>query len=895
LYLETQNSTFAPASKGGQIDLTEENKELEGQEPSQNPAETQDVSAEVTQPITSEKEEAITSSSEDLTETNSETEETEVVEEQPKEEAVAEAEVVEEPAEEEAISETDETEVVEEQPEAEPVKETEETEVVEETKVVEASDSPEEKVEESVAEDDKSKSSDDEEDDEPEMAQPDIKNTPDPVHDEQSFDWGMDKEGFSQYDDDGRIELEELYTGTFSSIEEHSIVKGRVVSMNKKDVVIDVGFKSDGLVSRTEFKDRPEMEVGDEVEVYVVETEDSLGQLVLSRKKAQAETSWDNIIKAHEQGLIVTGLIKSRTKGGLVVDLMGMDAFLPGSQIDVKPIRDYDQYVGQKMEFKVVKINEAFKNVVISHKALIEDDIEAQKGEILSRLEKGQVLEGIVKNMTSFGVFIDLGGLDGLLHITDVSWGRINHPEEVLKLDEKINVVVLDFDDDKKRISLGLKQLTPHPWENLSDKLEVGAKVKGKVVTVADYGAFVEIAAGIEGLIHVSEMSWSQHLRNPQDFMNVGDEIQAVILTLEKEEHKMSLGIKQLTPDPWKDIAAKYPVESKHKGIVRNLTNYGLFVELEEGVDGLVHVSDLSWSKKIKHPAEFTKKGEELEVLVLEIDQENRRLSLGHKQLDENPWETFESIFTEGSEHEGTILEVGEKGSTVGLPYGVEGFAPTKHLKREDKTTVKSEDVLAFRIIEFNKDQKRIIVSHTDIWKEQERARMDSEKSAETKSADKASKIVEDMNRGNDVSTLGELDGLAALKVKMEAANRKTAEAKLSKKEEVKDEEVKVETKAPKTKAETKAKAEPAVKAEPKVAPKTKATPKAKSADADDLKKLNGVGPALEKKLIEAGYTTYKQIGALKAKGIAELEAAIGKADMVSKSGWMEQIKELSS
>ncbi|MCB0734554.1 MAG: 30S ribosomal protein S1 [Bacteroidetes bacterium] len=710
-------------------------------------------------------------------------------------------------------------------------------------------------------------SEDDDEDDEV-VERKDYRNVPDPVHDESAFDWSMDKEGFSQYDDAGRTELESLYKGTFSSIEENSIIKGTVVSMNKKDVVIDVGFKSDGMVSRTEFKDMPELKAGDEVEVYVVETEDELGQLVLSRKKAQAETAWDKILLAHEKGEILTGLIKSRTKGGLVVDLLGLDAFLPGSQIDVKPIRDYDQYVGQKMEFKVVKINEAFKNVVISHKALIEDDIEAQKGEILSKLEKGQVLEGVVKNMTSFGVFIDLGGLDGLLHITDVSWGRINHPEEVLQLDQKINVVVLDFDDDKKRISLGLKQLTSHPWENLPEDLQVGAHVKGKVVTVADYGAFVEIENGIEGLIHVSEMSWSQHLRNPQDFMKVGDEVEAVILTLEKEEHKMSLGIKQLTPDPWENIAAKYPVDSKHKGIVRNLTNYGLFVELEEGVDGLVHVSDLSWSKKIKHPAEFTKKGEELEVVVLEIDQENRRLSLGHKQLDENPWDTFESIFTEGSEHEGTIIEINDKGATVTLPYGVEGFAPTKHLKKEDKSTPKVDEALTFRIIEFNKDQKRIIVSHTDIWKEQERARVDSEKTAKAKSAKKASKMVDQLNRGNEVSTLGELDQLAALKAKMEAASRKSAEEKLAKKEA----EAKATKEAPAAKEETPA-----------------------TDGSDDLKKLNGVGPALEKKLIEAGFTTYAQIGALDADGIAALEEAIGKADIVSKNGWMEQLKELQA
>ncbi len=681
-----------------------------------------------------------------------------------------------------------------------------------------------------------------------------------PVHDESAFDWSMDKEGFSQYDDSNRSELEQLYSKTFNPIEEGTIVKGKVVSMNKKYVVVDIGFKSDGLVTRTEFKNNPDLAQGDEVEVYVEQTEDSLGQLVLSRKKALAETAWNMVTSARETGEIVTGYIKSRTKGGLVVDVSGLDAFLPGSQIDVKPIRDYDQYVGQTMEFKVVKINEMFKNVVISHKALIEDDIEAQKGQILSKLEKGQVLEGVVKNMTSFGVFIDLGGLDGLLHITDVSWGRINHPEEVLELDQKINVVVLDFDDDKKRISLGLKQLTPHPWESLGEELQVGAKVKGKVVTVADYGAFVEIAPGIEGLIHVSEMSWSQHLRNPQDFMNVGDEVEAVILTLEKEEHKMSLGIKQLTPDPWENIETKYPVDSKHKGIVRNLTNYGLFVELEEGVDGLVHVSDLSWSKKIKHPAEFTKKGEELEVVVLEIDRENRRLSLGHKQLDENPWDTFESIFTEGSEHKGTIIEVGEKGCTVALPYGVEGFAPNKHIKKEDKSIVKPEEELEFRIIEFNKDQKRIIVSHTDIWKEEERTRIDADKSAKNKVAKQTSKYVSKLNKSKEISTLGELDGLAELKARMEAENRKDAEAKLAQKEE--------------------APAKPEAKSE-------------KPSGDDDLKKLSGVGPALEKKMNEAGYTSYKQIADLDEAGITAFEEAIGKSGAFEKNGWKEQLAEL--
>jgi small subunit ribosomal protein S1 len=683
-----------------------------------------------------------------------------------------------------------------------------------------------------------------------------------PVHDPDAFDWTIDKEGVGTYDEGDKKGLEDLYKKTFNQIEELSLATGKIVSMTDKDVIIDIGFKSDGLVGRTEFKNE-DIEVGQEVEVWIEQIEDEKGQLILSRKKALAETAWDKITKAYEDGSILNGQVKSRTKGGLVVDLIGMDAFLPGSQIDVKPIRDYDQYVGQKMEFKVVKINEVFKNVVISHKALIEDDIEAQKGEILARLEKGQVLEGVVKNMTSFGVFIDLGGLDGLLHITDVSWGRINHPEEVLELDQKINVVVLDFDDDKKRISLGLKQLTPHPWDNLSEELEVGAKVKGKVVTLADYGAFVELENGIEGLIHVSEMSWSQHLRNPTDFMKVGDEVDAVVLSIDKEEHKLSLGIKQLTPDPWENIESKYPVDSKHKGIVRNLTNYGLFVELEEGVDGLVHVSDLSWSKKIKHPAEFTNKGEELEVVVLEIDRDNRRLSLGHKQLDENPWDTFESIFLEGSEHKGTVVEVQDKGTTVAMPYGVEAFAPNKHIKKQDKTTVKPDEELDFRVIEFNKDQKRIIVSHTDIWKDEEREKADVDRVETNKRVKKTANLVTKINKKKEVSTLGELGGLAELKAKMEAqgTEEKKEEKPKAKKAEAKEE-----------KKET--------------APKTEG--------ADDLKALPGVGPALAKKLNEAGYTSFSQIAGLDADGITALEEAIAKSGIVEKNDWITKAKELA-
>ncbi len=606
-----------------------------------------------------------------------------------------------------------------------------------------------------------------------------------PVHNPDAFDWTQDKAGFGAYDDSQNDEMKAIYTGTIKQVDEKTLVMGKVVSISEDNVVLDIGFKSDGLVSLSEFRDTPDVKVGDEIEVYVDETENALGQLVLSRKKAIAEGAWERIQAIMEKGEIVKGYIQSRTKGGLVVDIMGMDAFLPGSQIEVKPVRDYDQYVGKTMEFKVVKINEVYKNVVISHKALIEDDIEAQKAEMISKMEVGQVLEGTVKNMTSFGVFVDLGGLDGLLHITDISWGRINHPEDVLTLDQKIQVAVLEFDNEKKRISLGMKQLTAHPWDSMKE-LKEGEKVSGKVVTVADYGAFVEIEPGVEGLIHVSEMSWSQHLRNPSDFIKVGDEVEAVILDIDKEEHKLSLGLKQLTSDPWDKIEEKYPMDSKHTGIVRNLTNYGLFVELEEGVDGLVHVSDLSWSKKIKHPAEFTKKGEELEIVVLEIDRDNRRLSLGHKQIDENPWDTFASVFTLGSEHEGVVSEINDRGIILTLPYGVEGFAPKKHVKKEDGTELKMDETIAVRVIEFNKDAKRILVSHTDIWKEAERAQ-NSEQQADTrrKSAN-TNKYVEKMNKGTERSTLGELDVLANLKAQMEASPAKKKEA--TKKEPAKKE-----------------------------------------------------------------------------------------------------------
>ncbi len=582
------------------------------------------------------------------------------------------------------------------------------------------------------------------------------------------FDWSIDKEGFSTYSKDEKAQMESLYEQTLSNIAEKEIVKGTVVGFTEKEVVLNIGFKSDGLVALTEFRDMPDLKLGDVVDVLLETKEDLLGQLVLSRKKAVSERAWENILKANENDEIVNGYVKSRTKGGLVVDVMGIDTFLPGSQIDTKPIKDYDVYVGQTMPFKVVKVNHSFKNVVISHKVLIEEDIEAQKSDILSRLEKGQVLEGTVKNMTSFGVFIDLGGVDGLLHITDISWGRINHPEEVLQMDQKINVVVLDFDDEKKRISLGLKQLSAHPWESLNTELAVGTKVKGKIVNIADYGAFLEIAPGVEGLIHVSEMSWSQHLRNPSDFMKLGDEIEAMIITLDKDERKMSLGIKQMKPDPWTNIAEKYPIGSKHKGIVRNMTNYGLFVEMEEGVDGLVHVSDLSWTKKIKHPNEFVKKDHEMDVIVLEVDLENRRLSLGHKQLDENPWDTFETIFTPGSEHEGTVLKIEEKSATIALPYGVEGYAPLKQLQKEDKKTAKEDEVLAFKVTEFNKENRRIVVSHTSVWKaDNDEKKVVDEKKKEGEK-EKVTKATKKLNDSNEKSTFGDIDALTQLKNQME-------------------------------------------------------------------------------------------------------------------------------
>ncbi|MBO4645322.1 MAG: 30S ribosomal protein S1 [Bacteroidales bacterium] len=582
----------------------------------------------------------------------------------------------------------------------------------------------------------------------------------------ENFNWeSLEKKG-QKYNVEERKNLEECYTKSFKSIDEQAVIMGTVVSINNREIVVNIGFKSDGVISASELRYNPDLKIGDEIEVYVESQEDATGQLILSHKKARLLKSWLRVNEAYEKEEIITGYVKCRTKGGLIVDVFGIEAFLPGSQIDVKPIRDYDIFVDKTMDFKVVKINQEFKNVVVSHKALIEDELEAQKAEIIAKLEKGQVLEGTVKNITNYGVFVDLGGVDGLIHITDLSWGRIIHPEEIVQLDQKIQVVILDFDENKKRIALGLKQLTPHPWDALDPNLKVGDKVHGKVVVIADYGAFLEIMPGVEGLIHVSEMSWSQHLRTAHDFLKVGDEIDAVLLTLDKEERKMSLGIKQLIPDPWADIKEKYPVGSKHTAIVRNFTNFGIFVELEEGVDGLIHISDLSWSKKIKHPAEFTKIGEKIDVVVLEVDVETRRLSLGHKQLEENPWDVFETIFTVGSEHEGTVVSMNDKGAVIALPYGIEGFAFNRALQKEDKSYAKVDETLKFKVVEFSKEAKKINLSHTKTWQttpeEAEKKVMDEDK--------KAAKDIKKINDSVEKTTLGDLEALQALKKNLEKA-----------------------------------------------------------------------------------------------------------------------------
>jgi small subunit ribosomal protein S1 len=688
-----------------------------------------------------------------------EVEKVEVTAEVKKDEVPAEVEEVEVPAEAEKDEVTAEVEKDEVAAEAEQVDETSiETEFPETQKVKKTRKEKVEAVTEAAGDNDA----------DTELT---LKTEPAIIPSNDDFDWeSFEKDELKN--SPRNKEYEAMYDETLSTIAVDEVVTGTVIQMTSREVVINIGYKSEGVVSLNEFRYNPGLKVGDTVEVYVESQEDKKGQLLLSHKKARAINSWDRVNASLEKDEIITGFIKCRTKGGMIVDVFGIEAFLPGSQIDVKPIRDYDVYVGKTMEFKVVKINQEFKNVVVSHKALIEAELEQQKKEIIARLEKGQVLEGTVKNITSYGVFIDLGGVDGLIHITDLSWGRVNHPEEIVQLDQKLNVVILDFDDDKKRIALGLKQLTPHPWDSVDPDMKIGDKVKGKVVVMADYGAFVEIAPGVEGLIHVSEMSWSQHLRSAQEFMKVGDEVEAVILTLDRSERKMSLGIKQLKPDPWQNIDEKYSVGSKHTAKVRNFTNFGVFVEIEEGVDGLIHISDLSWTKKIKHPAEFTAIDAEIEVVVLEIDKENRRLSLGHKQLEENPWDVFEDLFTVDSIHEGTVMEVFDKGAIIALPYGVEGFATPKHLVKEDGTIAKIDDRLMFKVIEFNKSAKKIIVSHSRVYEDEKKTVETQVKKSDTETPRKSSR----KSKSNiEKTTLGDITELAALKEEMEEKQNKAS------------------------------------------------------------------------------------------------------------------------
>ncbi|MCF6185372.1 MAG: 30S ribosomal protein S1 [Bacteroidales bacterium] len=619
------------------------------------------------------------------------------------------------------------------------------------------------------------------------------------------FDWDSAAVESDEYSGKKREELTDLYAETLSVISEKEVLDGTIIALTDKDVVVNIGYKSDGVISKNEFRYNPDLKVGDSIEVYIEAQEDKTGQLILSHKKARTLRSWERVNSSLENDEIINGFIKCRTKGGMIVDVFGIEAFLPGSQIDVKPIRDYDAYVGKTMEFKVVKINKEFKNVVVSHKALIEAELEEQKAKIIEQLEKGQVLEGTVKNITSYGVFIDLGGVDGLIHITDLSWGRVNHPDEVVELDQKLNVVILDFDESKKRIALGLKQLQEHPWDSLDPELKPGNTVKGKIVVIADYGAFMEIKPGVEGLIHVSEMSWSQHLRTAQDFFKIGDIVEAQILTLEREERKMSLGIKQLKPDPWEDIEKKYPENSQHTAKVKNFTNFGIFVELEEGVDGLIHISDLSWTKKIKHPAEFTEINADIEVVVLEIDKENRRLSLGHKQLEENPWDVFETLFGIDSEHEGTIIKIGNREALIAMPYGVEAVCPVNHLKKEDGNMPAEDEKIMVRVIDFHKDAKKIVVSHLRTYKERS-------KSAKTKA-----------NYQNDIekTTLGDISSLSELKDKLNKDSKKAKKKTTKKTVETKEEKAETETAAEKDEKK-------------EVAEKTKKKTTSKKAKADD-------------------------------------------------------------
>ncbi len=652
----------------------------------------------------------------------------------------------------------------------------------------------------------------------------------------EDFDWdSLTDKGFGdEYNQKEREELEKLYEGTVTQIEEKQVISGTVVGITNKDVILNIGYKSDGLVPKSEFKDQ-DLKVGDEVQVYLETQEDKHGQIVLSRRKANIVNAWENIKNAYADDTVIEGFVKRRTKGGLIVDIFGVESFLPGSQIDVKPIRDFDVFVGKNMEVKVVKINYSNDNVVVSHKVLIEKDIEEQKTEILNNLEKGQVLEGVVKNMTNFGVFIDLGGVDGLLHITDISWGRINHPEEVLSLDQNVQVVVLDFDDEKKRISLGMKQLSEHPWDSLPADIAEGSKVKGKIVNVADYGAFLEILPGVEGLIHVSEMSWSQHLRNPSDFIKVGDEVEAVVLSLDREERKMSLGIKQMTDDPWTkpEILEKYAVGTKHTGTVRNMTHYGLFLELEEGIDGLVHVSDLSWTKKIKHPSEFVKVGDELDVIVMELDVDSRRLALSHKHIEENPWDAFEDVFKVGSKHSGTILELSDKGSRIELQYGIEGSASLKHLMKEDGSKAEVGEVMDLIVIDFNKEERRILLSHTKTWKAVEPGEGGGDAKKQQKR--KSSKAVRKVNLEVEKTTLGELEALSALKEQMEDNEKAAAKASADKKA------------APKASAKAKSSDDEAASADAsadKKAPAKKAAPKKAAAKKEEASDDSGEAEA---------------------------------------------------
>ncbi|MGB0171140.1 MAG: 30S ribosomal protein S1 [Flavobacteriales bacterium] len=657
------------------------------------------------------------------------------------------------------------------------------------------------------------------------------------------FDWDDQDAEKDEMDPEERTKLEDLYEGSLNLIRESEVVDGTIVSIGKKEVVVNIGYKSEGVIGASEFRYNPELRVGDVVPVFVEQQEDRNGQLVVSHRTARIHSAWIKVNGALENDEIIMGSIKCRTKGGLIVDVFGIEAFLPGSQIDVKPIRDYDEYVGKQMEFKVVKINQEYKNVVVSHKALIEAELEEQKRQIISGLEKGQVLEGVVKNITSYGVFVDLGGVDGLVHITDLSWGRVSHPEEVVEVDQRLNVVILDFDDDRKRIALGIKQLTAHPWDAMSETVNVGDKIKGKVVVVADYGAFVEVSEGVEGLLHVSEMSWSQHLRSAQEFLKVGDEIETVVLGIDREERKMSLGMKQLVPDPWDNIEFKFPVQSKHSGKVRNFTNFGLFVEMEEGIDGLVHISDLSWEKKIKHPSEFCNVGDEIEVVVLELDKANRRMSLGHKQLQENPWDTFESVFEVGSTHKGTVVSIDGSNVGVALPYGVEGFCQAKHLKREDGTDIKAEESADFIVLEFNRNAKRITVSHLRTYEEppaKKRGGSDNRKRRDDRdggSSPATQRAVREVNERQAKTTFGDLDVLSQLKQQMEdgpAAEPAAEEASTEEPKEAKKPAKKATKSKAKAKKDEEPKAEEATAEEaPAEEPKAE-EPKAEEAAAEE-------------------------------------------------------------